>query len=124
MQGLALTVNRLNGVYQSQKKRKLTRGWKMKKLDQEKVKENSGFGKESIPFHQVAVYVMCGGGFLGSFAAEQPADFYIDDRMGKLPYKKDEIYQAVRTLVTIAEKSGLDPHSMPRMNGFHNCGIF
>lgn len=36
---------------------------------------------------QVAVFVMCGGGFLGQFAAAQPADFY-------------------------AEIEGLDPHSL------------
>jgi hypothetical protein len=96
---------------------------KMIKLDQEKVKE-SGWTKESIDSMQVAVFVMCGGGFLGKFAAEQPADFYIDDRVSKLPYKKAEILQAVETLVTISEANGLDAHNLAPMPRFHNMGIF
>jgi len=56
----------------------------MRHLNQEKVAQ-SGWGAESIPSMQVAVYVMCGGGFLGRFAAEKPMDFYIDDRVGCLP---------------------------------------
>lgn len=92
-------------------------------LNQQKVKE-SGWGKESIGPHQVAVYVMCGGGVLGSFAAEQPADFYIDDRVGRLPYPRKEICQAVETLTTIAEVNGLNPKHLPPMPRFHNCGIF
>lgn len=95
----------------------------MRVLDQEKVKE-SGWKAETIPFMQVSIYTMCGGGILGRFAAEQPSDFYIDDRVGKLPYKKVEIYQAVKTLVTIAEMNGLDPHDMPAMPDFHNMGVF
>jgi hypothetical protein len=43
---------------------------------------------------QTVVYIMCGGGILGHFAAEQPADFYIDDRVGKLAYPKRQILQA------------------------------
>jgi len=95
----------------------------MRKLNQELVKD-SGFGLESIPAHQIAVYVMCGGGFLGHFAAEQPADFYIDDRVGRLPYPKAQIRQAVETLVTLSEKAGLNPHHLDPMPSFHNCGIF
>ena len=95
----------------------------MNKLDQEKVKE-SGWKGDSVPAMQVAVYVMCGGGMIGRFASEQPADFYIDDRVGKLPYPKKEIYQAVATLKTIAEVNGIDPHKMPVMPNFHNMGIF
>ena len=95
----------------------------MFKLDQEKVKE-CGFKKDSIGPHQVAVYTMCGGGFLGAFAAEQPSDFYIDARVGRLPYPKKEIYQAVKTLATIAKANGLNPAKMPRMPVFHNSGIF
>jgi len=95
----------------------------MRKLDQEKVKD-CNFGAESIPAHQAAVYTMCGGGFLGTFAAEQPESFYIDDRVGRLPYGKKAIYQAVDTLITIAKKSGLDPKRLPQMPRFHNCGVF
>jgi len=95
----------------------------MYKLDQEKVKE-SGFKAESIPNMQIVVYVMCGGGFLGRLAAEQPANFYIDDRVGRLPYGKKEIYQAVETLKTIAEVNGLNAHNLPFLPSFHNMGVF
>ena len=96
----------------------------MIKLNQEMVAKDGGFWKESISTHQAVVYVMCGGGMLGHFAAEQPADFYIDDRVGKLPYPKKQIYQAVETLGTLAKANGLDPHHLPNGPRFHNCGIF
>ncbi len=95
----------------------------MRRLNQERVAE-SAWGMESIPAMQTAVYVMCGGGFLGRFAAEQPMDFYIDDRVGVLPYSREEIYQAVETLKTIAMANGVDPHRLPAMPAFHNMGIF
>jgi len=96
----------------------------MNTIDQEKIKEIAKRWKDSIQAHQVAVYVMCGGGFLGRFAAEQPADFYIDDRVGRLPYENAEICQAVETLSTIAKENGLDPHNLPPMPNFHNSGVF
>jgi len=95
----------------------------MRRLNQEKVAQ-SGWDAESIPSMQVAVYVMCGGGFLGRFAAEQPMDFYIDDRVGGLPYSREEIYQAVETLKTIAIANGMDPRRLPPVPRFHNMGIF
>jgi hypothetical protein len=95
----------------------------MRHLNQEKVAQ-SGWGAESIPSMQVAVYVMCGGGFLGRFAAEQPMDFYIDDRVGHLGYSREEIYQAVETLKTIVIANGMDPHRLPAVPSFHNMGIF
>lgn len=95
----------------------------MRCLNQERVAE-SGWGAESIPAMQTAVNVMCGGGFLGRFAAEQPMDFYIDDRVGHLPYSREEIYQAVETLKTIAIANGMDPRRLPAMPSFHNMGIF
>jgi len=78
----------------------------------------------SIPTMQTAVYVMAGGGLLGRMAAEQPADFYIDARAGRLPYSRKEITQAVNVLVVLAKKYGFDPHHMPAMPQFHNLGIF
>ena len=100
----------------------------MLKLDNQQVlntfKEGGNFGADSIPAMQVAVYVMCGGGFLGRMAAEQPADFYIDERCTKLPYGKREIIQAVQVLVIAAGAHGLNPHEMPAMPRFHNMGIF
>jgi len=73
---------------------------------------------------QVAVFVMAGGGFLGRMAAEQPADFYIDDRCEDLRYEAEEIEQAVEVLRITAQAQGLDPHKMPAMPEFHACGIF
>jgi hypothetical protein len=100
----------------------------MLKIDLEHVKANTieGFCNwtKDIGPHQVAVYVMCGGGFLGQFAARQPADFYIDSRVGRLPFGRREIGQAVAVLATIAEAKGLDPHHLPPMPDFHACGIF
>jgi len=73
---------------------------------------------------QVAVYVMCGGGMLGAMAAEQPADFYIDSRCGRLPYPRREIMQAVECLATLAKAAGKDPHRLPQAPHFHCCGVF
>lgn len=73
---------------------------------------------------QVAVYVMCGGGYLGRFAAEQPADFYIDMRVGRLPYPKRVIEKAVLRLALLAQEAGLNPHDMPKMPDFDNLGHF
>jgi len=95
----------------------------MKKLNKEKVAE-SGWEVESVPHMQTAVFVMCGGGFLGSFAATQPGKFYIDGRVGSLPYTRKEIYQAIETLCTIAIANGLDPNRLPERPQFHNMGIF
>ena len=64
---------------------------------------------EKLRMMQVRVYTMCGGGFLGNFVATQPGDFYIDDRVGKLPYKKKEIYLAVDHLRRMSEEATLDP---------------
>lgn len=72
----------------------------------------------------VAVYVMCGGGMLGKFAAEQPADFYIDMRVGRLNYAARDIHQAVTVLHACAVAAGLNPHDMPAMPDFHSCWVF
>lgn len=74
---------------------------------------------------QTAVYVMCGGGHLGSFAASQPQDFYIDSRVGKLPYSKRAILQAVAVLNLYAEVLDLDKNKLPRdYMDAHNCGVW
>ena len=79
---------------------------------------------EAVKALQIAVYTMCGGGLIGRIAAEQPADFYIDMRVGRLPFKRKEIEQAVGVLVSLARHNGLEPHAMPAMPSFHRCGIF
>ena len=96
----------------------------MKTLDLKQVQASDYDWSDSIPAMQTAVYVMAGGGMLGRMAAEQPADFYIDGRIGQLPYKRREILQAVNVLVVLATKYGFDPHHMPKMQDFHNLGIF
>ena len=80
---------------------------------------------------QLTVYVMCGGGLIGRFAAEQPADFYIDDRAATV-YPSEVIHQAVNVLTLYAKVLGLDPHDLQpsrELNrssfmNHHNCGIF
>lgn len=72
---------------------------------------------------QVVVYVMCGGGILGSMAAEQPADFYIDSRHGTTPYPPKKIMEAVRFLKETAIYNGMDPKKLPSLS-LHNMGVF
>ena len=72
---------------------------------------------------QIAVYVMCNGGLLGSSAAYNPRDFYIDDRCGKLPYSRRQIMQAVRVLAIYQDVLGIE--KMPRNQiDFHSCGVW
>lgn len=80
--------------------------------------------KKWLPQAQVAIYVMVGGGIIGRMFAEQPADAYIDIRVGKRPYKYKEIAAARKILVAMAEKAGLDPHKLPAMPNFGNLGVF
>lgn len=104
----------------------------MIKLDLDKVKE--GIQKrcahcpDSIYLEalhmRTAVYVMCGGGSLGHFAANQPREFRINDRVDKLPFDRKEIEQAVALLVIYADALDWKPGNFPPFNRFHNCGIF
>lgn len=73
---------------------------------------------------QIRCYVLCEGGFLGSFAARQPADFYIDDRTSFTKKEKTIIYQQVEILKTLAVAQNLNPHMLPECPNFHACGIF
>lgn len=86
--------------------------------------ERPNLDPESIPQQQVRVYVLCEGGFLGAFAACQPADFYVDDRCGFSGRAKRKIYREVERLKLMAEKAKLNPHDMPSYPAFHNCGVF
>lgn len=79
---------------------------------------------EGVGHLQVAVYVMCGGGFLGRSAAEQPAEFYIDTRCSRLPYPRRDIMQMVATLVEVATLAGMDPKRLPEMPDFHGGWVF
>jgi len=51
-------------------------------------------------------------------------DFYIDDRVGYLPYSKDEINQVVETLKKIAITNGIDPRGLLPVPSFHSMEIF
>jgi hypothetical protein len=61
---------------------------------------------------QLAIYILCGGGMLASFAQCQPGQFYIDGRVGKLPGTRAQIYNAVALLCLNATAAGYD------INGF------
>ena len=97
-------------------------GNEMKKLDLTEVMMNAN--KYDLQQQQVVVSVMCGGGMLGRFAAEQPADFVLSDKKAVgLPFEKKEIEQAVEVLAIIAKHYSFDPHNLPSVR-FHNCGVF
>lgn len=69
---------------------------------------------------QLVVFVMCGGGYIGNFAACQPAEFYIDDRGARRPYPLKKISIAVKYLKKRAEQYRFDVYDMPKMSSFHN----
>lgn len=108
------------------------------KLDMEQVKESLKYRFErdkkqymaEIGQLRTALFTMCGGGLLGRFAACQPKDFYIDLRVGKLPYKKRTIMQAVKVLLAYLEVAGIDQGACSRslpdkgFADFHNCGLW
>ena len=98
----------------------------VRKLDIEQVKTalESGFADADIGALQVAIYVACGGGWIGKFHAERPKTAYIDARVCKLPYSRKEIENMRKVLIAMAEQRGLDPNSLPNMPNFHSCGVF
>ena len=98
----------------------------VRKLDMEHVKESLAyyFKDSDIGALQVAIYVACGGGFIGKMNAEQPGQAYIDGRAAKRPYSLRQIENMRRVLVAMAEQRGLDPDNLPEMPNFHNCGVF
>ncbi len=73
---------------------------------------------------QVAAYVAAGGGLIGKMYAERPADAYRDIRAGRAPYGNRALENIRLTLCCMAEARGLDPHNLPSMPQFHNCGVF
>lgn len=77
-----------------------------------RIDSDASFTLEDVKTLQVMANTMIGGGMLGSFAMGQPADFYIDDRVGKLPYSRRDIMQVVEVLRGAALQNGLDPHHL------------
>ena len=71
---------------------------------------------------EVAIFTMIGGGFLGASAVNQPAEFYIDSRVGRLPYSKRAILQAVEILAQARRFAGRgeEAHSINLLN----LGVF
>ena len=98
----------------------------MRKLDPEKVRESirDYYIDEDIGALQVAIYVACGGGWIGQNHAERPVEAYIDDRVGTLPYSRREIENMKIVLIAMADAKGLDPSNLPPMPKFHSCGVF
>ncbi len=93
------------------------------KVDLDKL-DFTSWKKADVGAAQVAVYVMAGGGLIGRFAAEQPADFYVYDRVSRRPYPKRELYRAVAVLARMAQANGLDPRNMPSMPRLHSLTVF
>jgi hypothetical protein len=91
---------------------------KAKKRQEQMERWASNFKKEDIPIMQARIETMISGdgGMLSNFAMRQPADFYIDQRVGKLRYPKRDIERAVHVLAMVAEIHGLDPHDLPIPN--------
>ncbi len=98
----------------------------MRKLDMEQVRASFKGRRRrwKIGTLQVVAYVAAGGGMIGRMYAEQPADAYRDSRTGRAPYKARDLENIRQTLVAMAEAYGLDPHRLPRVPDFHNCGVF
>lgn len=98
----------------------------MIELDHDKVREliREYWMDEDIGSLQVAIYVACGGGWIGEMHACSPAISYIDDRVGKLPYSRREIENIKFVLIAMAEAKGLDPSNLPPIPKLHRCGVF
>lgn len=96
----------------------------LESLKEQKAYDEQGL-QERFRALQVVVHVMCGGGFLGRMASEQPAEFYIDDRASaRTPYPLKQIQQAVQVLTLTAQVLGYDPNKLPHAPDFHCCGIW
>lgn len=104
------------------------------KLDMEQVENNFRYDlkqkggkaklREEMQALRVVVHTMIGGGMLANFAVTQPKEFYIDARVGKLPYKNRSICQAVAVLALYFKVLKYTHENVPRMPHFHSCGLF
>ena len=72
---------------------------------------------------QVMVYTMIGGGMLGQFAMTQPESFYIDLRVGRLPYSKKDIYNVIEMMKASCDYLGKNPNDLPAPS-FSGCWVF
>ena len=72
---------------------------------------------------QVMVYTMCGGGMLGDFAMRQPDDFYIDDRVGRLPYPQKDIFNVIEMIKAVCDYLKKNPRKLSTPD-FYGCWVF
>jgi len=98
------------------------------KLDKDALKAQFRFQKVTqewdIRTLQTVAFVAAGGGLIGRMYAEQPAVAYRDSRAGKALYRDQDLENIRVTLVALAEAQDLDPHNLPAMPRFPNCGVF
>ena len=80
---------------------------------------------EAMRAAETAIFRMCGGGLLGASAVDQPSSFYIDSRVGRLPYGRRAIEQAVGILARAREIAGIpEPYEKGGYKNLVNLGIF
>jgi hypothetical protein len=94
------------------------------RLDIHQVQASDLFYEMELGNLQVAIYMACGGGWLGNIYAHSPGIATIDSSYGRLPYKRKEIEKMRLVLVAKAKHLNLDPNSLPKMPKLHNCGVF
>lgn len=93
-------------------------------LDIHHVQESALFYEMELGTLQVAIYMACGGGWLGNIYAHHPGVATIDSSDGSLPYKRKEIEKMRLVLVAKAKHLNIDPNSLPKMPKLHSCGAF
>lgn len=88
--------------------------------------EESGTAEERLTVKQAQIHAMIGPDFMfvNGFACRRPADFYFDARTGPAKFPKKLITGRVAALANWAGRNGMDPHNLPALVAFHNCGVF
>ena len=89
----------------------------MRKLSKEAIEGQAKFIAENpqrMATLEGVIHTMIGGGYLASYAMSRPKDFeYIDSRMGRLPYPKAAICQAVSILALARQYAGIpEPYDL------------
>lgn len=69
--------------------------------------------RERLMIEQIILHTMLGGGMLGRDAMTNPATFYIDKRVGRLPYTRKAIQAQVTKLARLAVALEQDPKNLP-----------
>lgn len=108
------TTKRIEGKVKSYDRER----WVAIDFDFKNIHESLRPTKETLKLQQVMLYTMCGGGMLGRSAMCQPADFYIDLRVGRLPFPHKDIFMAVEMIKAICDYLGENPHKLPEPQFF------